>query len=200
MSCELDAAADLPRSCFAHWLVGWMCSRSGPNKMVSGRSWSTSWVFPFSSALQPGAEGRQSGSLHFCVVLSFPHDTSCCYQVVIAASERAVFSVALLAKLCSKVQSASIRQYKDLPSLQWFSFIHNEVFPRFLVSSILLCHRMIGNTLLTPSIQPSSFGSTCSFGFPFAFRMEIHNLAFSLRALTTVTSWRRVWKIANSYC
>ena len=57
-----------------------------------------------------------------------------------------------------KVQSASI-QYKDLPTLQWFSFTHNEVSPRFLVSSILLYHRMIGNTLLTPSIQPSSFGS-----------------------------------------
>jgi len=111
-------------------------------------------VFPFSSELQPSAEDSQSGSLHVCVVLSFPHDTSCCYQAMVAASERAVFSVALFAKLCDKVQTASILQYKDLPTLQWFSFTHNEVSPRFLVSSILLWHRIMGKTLIYP-IHPA---------------------------------------------
>ena len=142
MNCELHAAADLfpeePRSCHTYWIVGWMCSISAADKMASGSSWSTSREFPLSSALQPGAEDRQLGSLHFCVVLSFPHDTSCRYQAMVAVSERAVFSVALLAKSCSKVQTASVRQYKDLPTLQWFSFTHNDVCPRFLISSILL--------------------------------------------------------------
>jgi hypothetical protein len=107
---------------------------------------------------------------------------------MVAVNERAVSYVALLVKSCSNVQTASIRQYRDLPTLQWFSFTHNEVSPRFLVSSILLRQRMISNTLLTPYTQPSSFGSSCSFGFPFAFPMEVHNLAVSLRVLTTVNS------------
>ena len=164
MSSELHAPADIfweePRSRRTYWIVGWMCPRSGPDNTVSGSSWSTSRVFPLSQttprALHPGAEDRQSGSLHFCVVLSLPHDTSCCYQAMVAVSERAVFCVRLLAKSCSKVQTASVRQYKDLPTLQWFSFTHNEFSPRFLVSSILLCQRMISNTLSYP-IHPAIF-------------------------------------------
>jgi hypothetical protein len=157
VSCELHAPADIfreePRSRRTYWIVGWMCSRSGPGNMVSGSSWSTS--LSVSAQLDYSSLRsilvRKTGSLHFCVVLSFPRDTSCCYQATVAVNERAVFGVALLAKSCRKVRTASIRQYKDLPTLQWVSFTHNEVLPRFRVFSILFCQRLISNTPSYPN-------------------------------------------------
>jgi hypothetical protein len=86
----------------------------------------------------------------------------CCYQSLVVRYRHIVY---VSIRIC--------------PLLTVVSFNHNEVSPRFLVSSILLCQRMISNTPSYP-IHPAIFlWSSCSVGFRFLFHVEIHILAFS---------------------
>ena len=118
-----------------------MCSISGPDKTVNGSlvacGLHRKYFRPARLQFVCCIEVRKAGSQVVCAFVwfnLFPHDTSSCYQAMVAVSERSVFFVAPLAKSCIKVQTFSFRQYKDLSTLQWFSFTHNEVSPRFLLS------------------------------------------------------------------
>jgi hypothetical protein len=96
-----------------------MCSRSCPGSS----KWKHAVYIANVSARLDYCSGvafclRKTGSLHFCVVLSFPHDTSGCYQAMVAVDQLAVFCVVLLAKSCSKVQPSCIRQIRICPLLQ----------------------------------------------------------------------------------